>query len=360
MRKPLRQRFLSVERLWVTSTLSGGVKGFLHFHSMEPIVTEKRIYQGNGTDAISAYDRNSGRLLWRFKLDGGIAGAAVLFDKNLYFGANDGYFYSLRAENGEIEWSISTKTESLGSPFVDENTVYFLSGRDTLYAIDRKTSRQKWLYARQNTRDMSIRAAGRPLVHNSMIYAGFTDGALVALDAQSGQLKWEKQLSSNKRFRDLDASPIRDGNHLYISSYDGHLFCLDLKTGKTIWKAEGGGHTPVTIEGKNLYYSSSNGSILALDKLSGKEIWRFNLEEGIASQPKTFKGLLIFGDSQGSLILVDIENGSKKKQYDPGRGVTSTPYIDGQTGELYFISAAANLFALKVGWKRKNQIWPWE
>ena len=101
-------------------------------------------------------------------------------------------------------------------------------------------------------------------------------------------------------------------------------------------------------------------SFFALDKVSGKKIWELKLKKGIASQPKIFRGLVAFGASQGSFTLVDANEGKKLGHYDPGRGVTGTPYIDEKTGDAYFISAAANLFALKIDWEKQLPKWPWE
>ena len=263
MKTTTAPRTLSIKKQWVSSTLKSEEKGFLHYHNMEPIVTQDTIYQGNATDGISAYNRTTGRTLWRLNLKGGMAGGAALIDNHLYFGANDGYFYSVRANTGEIEWTFLTKSESLSSPSISKDIIYFLSGKDTLYALDRKTGRQKWLYARQGLSNMSIRSGSRPLVYNSTVYTGFADGTFVALKSKNGQVKWERQLSSNKKFRDIDASPVRDGNHLYVPSYDGHLFRLDLN-GEVLWRVDGGSYTPVTIKGNNLFYSSSNGFIFCL------------------------------------------------------------------------------------------------
>ena len=74
------------------------------------------------------------------------------------------------------------------------------------------------------------------------------------------------------------------------------------------------------------------------------------------SQPKFFKGLILFGVSQGDLIVVDASTGKEKARYTTGRGVTGNPYIDRKTGDVYFISAAAHLFAFK---NRLEEIQPY-
>lgn len=360
LEKSTAPRQFFIETRWIRDTLGKEYMGFFNYHRMEPVVTSHAIYQGNGTDGISAYNRKSGHQIWRLDIKNGVDGGAQIIDDTLYFGANDGYFYAVKALNGQVQWTFPTKSESLGGPSIYGDTIYFLSGNNTLYALDRKTGRQKWLYARQNIADLTIRAGSRPLIHEQTLYVGFTDGAFVALNTQRGQVKWERQLSQNKRFKDIDAFPVKEKNRLYISSYDGHLFCLNSQNGQTIWRVDEGGHTTVTIEGNHLFYSSSNGLVIALDKRSGKKLWDLKLKKGVASQPKFFRGLVIFGVSQGELRVVNASDGSDVGKYAPGRGVTGHPYLDQKTGEIYFISADANLFSLKIGWKRITDTWPWE
>ena len=87
---------------------------------------------------------------------------------------------------------------------------------------------------------------------------------------------------ATKRFRDISTFPVKDGNRLYVASYDGSLFCLNIQDGQTLWKIDGGGHTPVTIEKNNLFYSNSDGFVMALDKMSGKKLWHFKVKRGVA------------------------------------------------------------------------------
>ena len=360
MEKTVAPRYFFIERKWVRDTVVGEPLSFFGYHRMKPFVTSDVIYQGNAVDGFVALKRKSGYFLWRLDIDNGVEGGVELVDGTLYFGGADGKFYAVDAKSGKIHWTFSTKFESLGQPLVHGDKVYFLSGNNTLYALNKKTGRQEWLYARSNVTGLTIRAGSRPMVYGDTLYVGFTDGAFVALGLQKGAVKWEKQLNTNKRFKDIDSFPVRDGNRIYVSSYDGHLFCLDLKSGNTIWKVEEGSHNPVTIRGDRLFYATSSRLVMALDKVSGKELWRIPIKKGVASQPSFFRGLLAFGVSQGEFRVVNASTGEEVGQYDVGRGVTGTPYLDEKTGEVYFISADANLFALRMGWRKVGDTWPWE
>lgn len=87
-----------------------------------------------------------------------------------------------------------------------------------------------------------------------------------------------------------------------------------------------------------------------MNKETGERIWTYKLNEGVATQVKSYKGLLVFGESQGSLVFVDPENGKKINSFEPGRGLISTPAIDEKNNRVYFISGEANIYAIDAHW----------
>jgi outer membrane protein assembly factor BamB len=93
--------------------------------------------------------------------------------------------------------------------------------------------------------------------------------------------------------------------------------------------------------------------MLALNKETGQKIWSYSLKKGIATSPVLHKGLLIFGESQGSLIILDSGSGKLISSFDPGRGILSPPAVEKKNDLIYFISNEANLYAIKAGWDSK-------
>ncbi len=69
------------------------------------------------------------------------------------------------------------------------------------------------------------------------VLIGFSDGALVALNRSSGAVVWEANLNRNKRFRDVDATPVVDGDNVYASSYDGALYALSRVDGRILCRS---------------------------------------------------------------------------------------------------------------------------
>ena len=197
---------------------------------------------------------------------------------------------------------------------------------------------------------LSIRGGSTPALRNGTLYVGFSDGSLVALLAKTGTIKWEVQLNKNKKFRDLDTNPVIEGDYIYALGFDDRIYCLRVATGEIAWKSDRGGYGSVLLSKDRLYYPTSMGEFLALSKETGEKIWSYALKEGTATSASFYKGLIVFGESQGKLVFLDAASGKKVAAFEPGRGILSPPLVNEKENRVYFISNEANLYALEVGW----------
>lgn len=129
-----------------------------------------------------------------------------------------------------------------------------------------------------------------PIVWDGMIYITSSHDDIYALDAQTGQLKWQynpnpSQLVGFSRNRGV---AVYDGK-VFIAMVNGHMAALDAKTGKELWNKqtvknpENSFYTmqPVPYKGKILLGVSDGdwggiGNISAFDPNSGDRIWEWD------------------------------------------------------------------------------------
>lgn len=353
IRAPTTSNKFVMEPVWVNPTDQPDQLGFRLQNRMSPLLYKDRVIQGNGFNNIGAYRRDNGELIWKFSLDSGVEGGAIIDSDRLYFGSGDGKFYALRADSGTLLWSYEVGSQVLAAPVLNGNLICFLASNNSFHCLDALTGNQNWGYSRVDSSHFSIRGGTTPVVYRERLYFGSNDGYLVCLDRLKGSLIWELPINDNKRFRDVDASPVIDSGRLYISSFDNALYSINPDDGKIFWKLDEGGYFPVTIVGNQLFYATTTGKLMALDKMSGQVHWTVNLKESLATRPIFYRGLLIVGLSDGPLLAVDILSGKALGKYHTGRGLLSPPTIDIDSGELFVISNQANLYAFRLGWKRQ-------
>jgi len=139
-----------------------------------------------------------------------------------------------------------------------------------------------------------------PVLADHIIYIS---GMIDTLDYVSaitldGTIKWQKPYGRSwyKTFPDTRATPLVDGNRIYVMSGMGQLSCINKEDGNTIWSAEvdktfdteyhrwGGSETPLVVD--DLVVVSPGGkkaSIVAYNKTSGEPVWQTRPFEGTRS-----------------------------------------------------------------------------
>lgn len=360
LKKNPAPRKFTIERIWAKHTLLTDYVGYRVNHRMTPLLYKDLIIQGNGVDGVSAYKVKTGRLKWSREIEGGVEIGAALYGNTIYFGANDGFFYALNADNGQTKWVFPIRTEGLGAPVVHEGVVYFLTANNIAYALDASSGEQRWLHSRRDTQPLTIRGASRPVVYQNNLIVGFSDGSVLALNMERGTVVWERQLSFSQRFRDVDSGPVLDGEFIYVATYDDRLFKLNASSGEVVWSYHEGGFTDPLVYENNVYYTSSTGKIISLEKETGALVWEKDLKTGVASSPVYFRGLLLFGEWDGQLRAVNALNGESVSSFTTGRGVVSTPKVDEDSARAYVMTKDGNLFSFRLRWQATTEVWPWE
>lgn len=364
LRETPKGRSFAIENSWTRMTTRGEFFGFRRLNRMTPLVTEELVVQANAIDGIIAYGRKDGVERWRLPLVNGVEGGAQVVGDRLYFGASDGNFYAVNLNNGQTVWTFPVHAETLAAPTVEGGIVYFESGADVVYALDASTGKQVWVYNRQLTGNLSIRATTRPTVAGEKLLVGFSDGFVVALRKRDGGLIWERKIGKSNRFRDVDATPVVDGSEIYVASFDAALYSLNLETGDVNWTLDDGAYVPVTLGAgrfaDRLFYSTAGGKIYSVQKATGRVLTTIPIKKGIATQVSLFRGFIVYGESEGSLIIADAEKGQQVAKFDPGYGIVARPAVIDGTGEAFFLSNGANLYALKIGFKRGADLLPWQ
>ena len=152
------------------------------------------------------------------------------------------------------------------SPVVFEGKVYIGGGDGHMYAFDAETGATLWVGPQQPLFFVDSAAAGHGLVLASSVYSTF-----LAYNAESGEIAWTSDLDV------VRASPTLNGRKLYVGSFEGALSALDAETGTTIWSSEERccifDQAPV-VDGDRVFQVRTDGTLTAYNAQNGKELWR--------------------------------------------------------------------------------------
>ncbi len=344
-------------RSWSRSSLDSLHFGFRHLNNMSPILSENLVLVGNSVDGLKAFRRDSGAEVWNFQVKNGLEGLTLDKDK-IYFGAGDGFFYCLNLSSGQVEWKKNLNSESLTRPLVVGPYVYHVAGNSTLYVFNKDNGEAVWVKTNAAKANMTVRGQTTPVLENGILYVGWSDGTFTALNAQNGREIWSKRIGDDKKFNDVDATPVLTANCILVSSFANALFCLDKTNGSIRWRHDFGGYQSVFVSEDKVYYSTLNGEIHILDSASGKLLKKITNIRGMASQLQSVGPYLVYGESQGALVVRNRDNLKKVFQFNPGRGVFAAPTLDTRLNQIYISSRERILYRFDIRNSASNPF-PW-
>lgn len=153
----------------------------------------------------------------------------------------------------KIAWTFSngTKYGQEAAPLVVDQTMYVVTPwPDDLYALDltKPGNPIKWKFS-ANPSPMGIGKACCDVVVRGLAYAdgliiyNLLDDHTVAVDAKSGKQVWRTKLGNVQSGETMTMSPFVVKDKVYVGDSGGEmgvrgwLACLDVKTGKELWRA---------------------------------------------------------------------------------------------------------------------------
>src|SRR5205085_10226038 len=195
------------------------------------------------------------------------------------------------------------------APIVINGVMFLTTSFNHVYAIDATTGEEYWHYKHKmgpittfccgpNNRGVAV--------SGDTLYMGTLDAKLVALDAKTGKLLWEKQIADpDKGYSETMAPTVIDG--------------------KVLIGTNGGEY-------------GIRGFVKAYDSSNGKLLWTFH-----TIPEKGHEGVWAVNDATGRNMLRDIAAEKAALAKDSsfyqtlGGGVWMTPAIDRKSGMVFFV-----------------------
>jgi len=128
------------------------------------------------------------------------------------------------------------------------------------------------------------------------------------------------------------------GDHVYMAGLNGYVECLELKTGKPVWKyrsiddpnpeqfAPGFKASPLVTD-KGVYLGDEDGIFHAIHPVTGKKLWRFKTDAEIISSANITNGKILFGGYDNFLYCLNESDGSLAWKFETDGYVNCSPAI---------------------------------
>lgn len=243
-------------------------------------------------------------------------GITLGFDK-LLLSSSDGEVFCLSKETGEILWKYSSSGEVLSPPSTNGDIVAIQSVDGRLTAVDLETGEYRWDY-RSVVPNLTLRGTSEPSFNEGFLYVGFGNGNLAKIEPRSGVIQWEIPITTSQETSELGRLVDIDGNFVFssgiafVATYQGNIAAVDTRSGGFLWKENTSSANDLLSSRGKLVLIDEKDQVLAYDQKAGNLDWfnkDFYLRE--LTSPKKLKSLIFFGDYQGYLHGLDINEGSQ-------------------------------------------------
>jgi outer membrane protein assembly factor BamB len=316
-------------------------------------LVDSRLVLGSRAGSVVGVDVGSGKVLWSTPVRGGIDGEAR-YDRRrgqVYVGTDDGMLYAIEPAAGEIRWSNKFKGPINHAPSIGEDSLFLATAADRVFAVNPADGKPRWQYERDTPEGFTIHGNAVPRQEGRAVFAGFSDGYLVALQAQSGDLLWSRSLAAaSEQFVDVDANPTVWRGKLFAASFSGGLYGLRPSDGEVLWHAFLDGTSGLGQGASNLYAVSSRAGLAAVST-EGNILWRHGLQgAGDLTAPVEVGPYLVLSGSREGLIVLERATGKLLQVFDPARGMCAAPTVDIEGRAIYVLANCGSLYALDLIW----------
>ncbi len=321
------------------------------------------VFAGSAGGELAAFDERTGRRTWIRSGVGAISDSPAIVGGRVYAGTLTGHVLAFGAADGSPLWDWTGPPNAalwsspvvyrglviigVASPFGDQPLV-----AGEIVALDAQTGRLRWT--------LCLRAGCAPgdgvwstaaIDTNGVAFAGVgnPDDGVIAFDPMTGARKWQASLyADNQRDLDVGARPVivlaRGGELVEVGSNEGTFAALHAADGKS-----------PAYDGANVYTASASPpyGLIALKASSGDVAWRHATDLPVYSAPAIAHGVVVFGTGDvfgdlnaGLLIALSTADGKELWRYDARSAVRSGPAI---AGDMVFAGDhAGDVIALRL------------
>lgn len=283
---------------------------------------------------LYALDASTGRELGVLKREKTFVSSPAAIGGDVLFGDRNGA-YAFDIERRVQKWAFERKGLSFSGcvPIIDDGVVYMYGGGvgGGLYAFAVDTGELRWTFNSQSL--------DGPAISGSEVILVNPRGLLLSLDKRTGTKRWEAKIVS-----DASAPAILD-DQIFLSTKSGEIRAYGLGDGSLRWqsKKSGGTGTALALFKGRVIYGGRENSIIALDASSGLESWKFRTSLRCRN-PIIAGDLLYTVCNDHKLYALDPSTGDEKWRLDNQRATLPPIFAD---GVMYVLGTDGFLSALK-------------
>lgn len=332
-----------------------------------PVVAEGKVFAKDAQSTVSAFNADTGALLWRVTLapekardSDEFGGGLAYYGGRLFVTTGFATVYSLDPATGKEDWHSTVSAPVRGAPLVFGDRVFVIAIDNKLHALAASDGSDLWQFAGLQETAGYV-GGSSPAGSGDTVVAPFTSGEIAALRIDSGRPIWNETLigaradiRASGNLSDIRGRPVIDRGLVIAMGSGGQIAGIDLHSGQRQWDRNIGGSQTPWPAGRFLFIVTGNADVVAMVRDTGKIRWVTPLTQYSDSKrhvPVLWGGPVLAGDrllltsSLGDLLVVSPYTGEIMGKIDVRDPVRLGPVIANQT--IYVLTDSGRLIALR-------------
>ncbi|NKB45026.1 MAG: PQQ-binding-like beta-propeller repeat protein [Alphaproteobacteria bacterium] len=251
----------------------------------EPVVAGGRVFVLDAKSYVAAFNASNGTRLWRRELvtkdedDGHFLGGGLAYEEGLIF-ATTGFaeVIALNAQSGRTVWRSKVDSPVRSAPTVSGGRVFVTTVDNQVFTLSAREGERLWTYSGVSSQTILL-GGGSPAVDGGVVIAPFTNGEIAALRVDNGSVLWSDSVIAVRRteaaasLTDIRGRPVIDRGRVYAVGHSGILVSIDLRTGQRVWDVPVPGVYQPWISGDFLYATTIDSEVVCVDVRTGQIMW---------------------------------------------------------------------------------------
>ncbi len=249
--------------------------------NLAPFNSQIKIYQDkffiiDFSNTLRCFSLKDGNELWNIKTENSLIRSQkklsmVIVNDILYFNNSIGDISAVNIQVGELFWQLPTQSSLIyeaafsletSDLITDGQTLFFSNNKNQFFSIDLETGSFNW--------ENKVNSNLRPSIVGNYIFTVSLEGYLIIIEKNNGNIirvtDVFKNFKKKKRNKIKPVGFIIGVNNIYLTTENGRLLVIDIKTGKTnsILKIDSDKISRPFALNKNLFVVKNN-AIIKLD-----------------------------------------------------------------------------------------------
>ncbi len=301
------------------------------FLKLTPFITEEAIYAADSKGNLSAIDKATGKTLWHKKSSEKLLAGPTVTNNLVLVATNKATVLAYEATKGDFLWQAKVPSRIAAPANGTDGIILVHTVDGTISALNATNGESLW-QVEQSTPPLSLHFGSKPVISGQTVLVGLSSGKLIAINLNNGMIEWERALtlprgrSELQRMVDISADPIVIGNVVYAINYQGKLAALSVTSGELFWERDISSYQNIAASEKGLYVTDIEHNLWAIDRHNGLTLWKQTaLKDRYITGPAVVNDVLAVADREGYIHFVDQEHGHIIGREKVGGKIVQTP-----------------------------------